>query len=123
MTTSVSVSGCSKPIWCSGLFPDWFGPPQPDWPANTRPVGFPLWDAPRRTRRTVADEVREFLAAGTPPIAFSPGSANHEAHQFFAAAVDACQRLGRRGILLTKYDRSTAGRVAAIRCGTSASCR
>ncbi len=29
-----------------GLFPDWFGPPQPDWPANARPVGFPLWDAP-----------------------------------------------------------------------------
>ena len=48
--------------------------------------------------------MREFLAAGTPPIAFSPGSANREAHQFFAAAVEACERLGRRGILLTKYD-------------------
>ncbi len=48
--------------------------------------------------------IAEFFAAGSPPIAFSPGSANHEAHQFFAAAVDACQRLGRRGVLLTKYD-------------------
>jgi hypothetical protein len=27
-----------------GLFPDWFGPPQPDWPPNMRLVGFPLWD-------------------------------------------------------------------------------
>jgi hypothetical protein len=29
-----------------GLFPDWFGPRQPDWPANTKTVGFPLWDTP-----------------------------------------------------------------------------
>src|SRR5207244_7413566 len=50
------------------------------------------------------EDVQKFLANGAPPIAFSPGSANREAHQFFAAAVEACQRLGRRGILLTKYD-------------------
>jgi UDP:flavonoid glycosyltransferase YjiC (YdhE family) len=85
-----------------GLFPDWFGPPQPDWPPNTLPVGFPLWDS--TTEASLSEDVKEFLAAGTPPIAFSPGSANHQAHQFFTAAVDACQRLGRRGILLTKYD-------------------
>jgi rhamnosyltransferase subunit B len=85
-----------------GLFPDWFGPPQPDWPANTKTVGFPLWDTPGDA--ALPNGVREFLAAGSPPIAFSPGSANNEAHHFFEAAVDACQRLGRRGILLTKYD-------------------
>jgi rhamnosyltransferase subunit B len=84
------------------LFPDWFGPLQPDWPRNTRTAGFPLWDSHDNIQ--LSDEVRDFLAAGTPPIAFSPGSANREAHQFFEAAVDACQRLGRRGILLTKYD-------------------
>ena len=85
-----------------GLFPDWFGPRQPDWPTNTKTVGFPLWDAPGDV--ALPDGVRKFLDAGTPPIAFSPGSANNEAHHFFEAAVDACQRLGRRGILLTKYD-------------------
>ncbi len=84
-----------------GLFPDWFGPPQPDWPTNTRLVGFPLWDT--HAASELSRDVREFLATGDAPIAFSPGSANREAHQFFAAAVDACQRLGRRGILLTKY--------------------
>lgn len=109
-----------------GLFPEWFGPPQPDWPANTRAVGFPLWDAPGSVPNShstgiahetafrelgtdpfaseLDTEVADFLAAGPPPIAFSPGSANNAAHHFFAAAVDACQRLGRRGILLTKYD-------------------
>jgi rhamnosyltransferase subunit B len=85
-----------------GLFPEWFGPRQPDWPANTKTVGFPLWDTPGDA--ALPEGVREFLDAGTPPIAFSPGSANNEAHHFFEAAVDACQRLGRRGILLTKYD-------------------
>jgi UDP:flavonoid glycosyltransferase YjiC (YdhE family) len=84
-----------------GLFPDWFGAPQLDWPTNTRLAGFPLWDSHKDT--SLSDEVREFLATGPPPIAFSPGSANREAQAFFAAAVEACQRLGRRGILLTKY--------------------
>jgi rhamnosyltransferase subunit B len=84
-----------------GLFPDWFGPPQPDWPPNTRAVGFPLWDS--HADAHLSEAVHEFLAAGSPPIAFSPGSANREAQSFFAAAVDACRRLGRRGILLTKY--------------------
>ncbi|HEX2473477.1 MAG TPA: glycosyltransferase [Lacipirellulaceae bacterium] len=84
-----------------GLFPEWFGPPQPDWPPNTRAVGFPLWDSHRDAE--LSGEVREFLSAGSAPIAFSPGSANREAQSFFAAAVDACRRLGRRGILLTKY--------------------
>jgi UDP:flavonoid glycosyltransferase YjiC (YdhE family) len=85
-----------------GLFPDWFGPLQPDWPTNVKAVGFPLWDAPGEQK--LPDDVRAFLDAGSPPIAFSPGSANKVAHSFFAAGVDACQRLGRRGILLTKYD-------------------
>lgn len=108
-----------------GLFPDWFAAPQADWPANTRLAGFPLWDTPgsvpnsrsfashgeprKRELGTdpfapeLPDDVREFLAAGDPPIAFSPGSAHRAAHGFFAAAVEACQALGRRGILLTKY--------------------
>jgi rhamnosyltransferase subunit B len=85
-----------------GLFPEWFGPRQPDWPANTKTVGFPLWDTPGDA--ILPAGVRDFLRAGSPPIAFSPGSANKEAHHFFEAAVDACARLGRRGILLTKYD-------------------
>jgi UDP:flavonoid glycosyltransferase YjiC (YdhE family) len=85
-----------------GLFPDWFGPRQPDWPARTKTVGFPLWDTPGNG--ALPEGVQKFLDADSPPIAFSPGSANKEAHHFFEAAVDACRRLDRRGILLTKYD-------------------
>jgi UDP:flavonoid glycosyltransferase YjiC (YdhE family) len=84
-----------------GLFPEWFATRQPDWPPNVRLVGFPLWDANEET--ALAPELQEFLQQGEPPLAFSPGSANHAARPFFKAAVDACRRLGRRGILLTKY--------------------
>jgi len=97
-----------------GMFPDWFGPPQPDWPPNTKLVGFPLWDAVDAV--DLSREAQDFLSAGDAPIAFSPGSANREAHQFFEAAVEACERLGRRGILLTKYaDQLPAKMPASVR--------
>jgi UDP:flavonoid glycosyltransferase YjiC (YdhE family) len=84
-----------------GMFPEWFGRPQPDWPPNMHLTGFPLYDA--HPEAMLAKEVEEFLAAGEPPLVFAPGSANREAEPFFATAVAACERLGRRGMLLTKY--------------------
>jgi rhamnosyltransferase subunit B len=84
-----------------GLFPDWFAPPQPDWPQNTVLTGFPLWDQSSTIALSV--EVEDFLRAGESPIVFAPGSAMTQGEWFFAAAIDACQRLGQRGILATKY--------------------
>ena len=83
------------------LFPDWFAPLQPDWPAQTTATGFPLWD--QATDEHLPAEVEDFLKAGEPPLVFAPGSAMTEGREFFEAAVDACGRLGRRGILCTKY--------------------
>jgi UDP:flavonoid glycosyltransferase YjiC (YdhE family) len=84
-----------------GLFPDWFGPMQPDWPATFHHASFPLWDdAPG----AAADpELEAFLAAGTPPVVFSPGSANRQASAFFEAARGALGRLRRRGLFLTAF--------------------
>jgi rhamnosyltransferase subunit B len=84
-----------------GMFPEWFAPPQPDWPPNTKLTGFPLWDESATTPLSPA--VSDFLGAGDPPVAFAPGSANTDAHQFFTAAAEACHNLRRRGILLSKY--------------------
>jgi rhamnosyltransferase subunit B len=97
---------CFSPRRVIGLFPDWFAAPQPDWPAKTALAGFPLWDqAANGPSATVglSDEMLQFLDDGDAPIVFSPGSAMTEGHAFFVAAVEACQRLGRRGILLTGY--------------------
>lgn len=83
-----------------GVWPEWFGAPQPDWPPQTELIGFPLWDA--QTASELPAEVEQFLAAGEPPIVFAPGSANFQAVGFFRAAVEACRLLGRRGMLMTK---------------------
>ena len=84
-----------------GLFPDWYANPQPDWPPQTTLTGFVLFDADMGEPLPQAAE--KFLAAGSPPLVFAPGSANRQASRFFRAAVDACQHLGRRGLLLTRY--------------------
>ena len=88
-----------------GLFPEWFAAPQADWPARTALTGFPLYD--ERGVAPVSPGLEAFLtaaeAAGDPPVVFAPGSANRQAGRFFAAAADACRRLGRRGVLLTRY--------------------
>ena len=83
------------------LFPEWFAPPPGDWPPQTRLTGFPLYDGAEDA--VLPTDAAEFLDAGAPPIVFAPGSANVQASSFFAAAAEACRRLGRRGMLVTKY--------------------
>ncbi len=84
-----------------GLFPDWFAPPQVDWPGSLVLAGFPLWDGSHS--RPLGDDLTEFLDSGDPPLVFAPGSANRQATSFFEIAVQVCESLGRRGVLLTKY--------------------
>jgi UDP:flavonoid glycosyltransferase YjiC (YdhE family) len=97
-----------------GLWPEWFGPRQPDFPPQMELVGFPLYDGPRSA--PLAGDVQEFLQAGAPPIVFAPGSANTQADGFFRTAVAACEQLGRRGMLATKYaDQLPAGLPASVK--------
>ena len=90
-----------SPTCVIGMFPDWFAPVQPDWPPHVHLTGFPLYD--ERDVSEVPDEVAAFLDAGDPPVVFVAGSGNQQAQRFFHAAADACGRLGRRGLLLTRY--------------------
>jgi UDP:flavonoid glycosyltransferase YjiC (YdhE family) len=83
------------------LFPDWFAPPQLDWPAALKVVGFPQYD--ESDHQQLSPGLVRFLDAGSPPIAFTPGSANQSAASFFRAAIDATQQLNRRALLLTRY--------------------
>jgi UDP:flavonoid glycosyltransferase YjiC (YdhE family) len=79
------------------LFPTWFAAPQPDWPARLRQTGFPLYDA----TRPLPQEVEHFLGRGPAPVGFTAGTATATSHAFFAAAIAACARSGRRGVLIT----------------------
>ncbi len=86
------------------LFPDWFAPPQPDWPPQTRQTGFPMFD--ESGMRPVPPGLLEFLHAGEPPVIFTPGSAMTGGHSFFEEAVEAMKLTGRRGILLSPFETS-----------------
>jgi UDP:flavonoid glycosyltransferase YjiC (YdhE family) len=97
----IMFSWVNSPELVLGLFPDWFGPPQPDWPRQTELVGFPLFD--ETGVRTLSSELEDFLKSGEPPIIFTPGSAMKHAHAYFEVAVEACRRLKRRGLLLTRF--------------------
>ncbi len=91
----------NSPAGVIGLFPAWFGPRQPDWPARFEYASFPLWDDADAGQ--IDPELQEFLAAGSPPIVATPGSANRQAAPFFRAVAEALGRLGRRGLFLTGY--------------------
>jgi len=91
----------NSPQLVLGLFPDWFAGPPPDWPAQVRMPGFPLYDEKGLT--SVDPELDHFLNDGSPPIAFTPGSAMLQARFFFSAAAEACRTIGRRALLLTRY--------------------
>jgi rhamnosyltransferase subunit B len=97
----------NSPQLVIGMFPDWFGPRQPDWPARFQHASFPLWDDPGGM--TPDAGLEEFLVGGTPPIVVSPGTANRHASAFFAAVQGALSRLGRRGIFLTGYPEQLPG--------------
>lgn len=83
-----------------GLFPAWFAPPQPDWPAGLHLAGFPFDDDGADV--PLPPDMQRFLDAGDPPVAFTAGTANATSHAFFDASLRACQLSGRRGLLLTQ---------------------
>lgn len=91
-----------SPLRVLGLFPAWFGPPQPDWPAQTLLTGFPMFD--ERDVHAPDPALEAFMAEGDKPFVFTPGSAMLQGQKFFAAAAEACRMLKRRGILLTRFE-------------------
>jgi len=85
-----SVKRIARDYWNSpqrviGLFPDWYAPPQPDWPAQARLTGFPLYD--ERGVTALSPELQKSLDAGDPPIAFTFGSAMWHAQQILRTSV------------------------------------
>ena len=80
-----------------GLWPEWYGAKQSDWPPQTETSGFPNFDVPsdRDVQQTMdwVDQNR--------PIAFTSGTGMLHGQRFFSAATEACHRLKTHGILVT----------------------
>ncbi len=64
-------------------------------------TGFPLFD--EVGQHELDPGLERFLGKGTPPIAFTPGSAHRHAAEFFSAAIDATDKLGRTCLLFTRH--------------------
>jgi len=94
-----------------GLFPEWFAAPQRDWPPQVRLTGFPLYD--ERGVSHLSPELVTFLDEGSPPIAFTFGSAMWHARELLEQSARACTLLGRRGILLTRHRENLPPRLPA----------
>lgn len=78
------------------MCPQWFAMPQPDWPSNSRAIGFAFRD------RLVNDEnVEAFIARHGAPIVFTPGTGERDVAGFFAIARQLCARLKRPGLFLS----------------------
>ena len=63
-----------------GLFPNWFAPPQPDWPPQLRLTGF--IHAPDEAV-ALPDGLNEFLADGPRPVVFTAGIGHATRRGFF----------------------------------------
>jgi UDP:flavonoid glycosyltransferase YjiC (YdhE family) len=92
-----------------GLFPPWYAAPQPDWPARLQLAGFGRYDGD--LGGDLADDIRSFCQAGPPPVAFTLGTGMTHGAAFFRAAAAACELLGARGLLLTKYPHQIPARL------------
>lgn len=90
---------CNSPDAVVGMFPEWWCPPQPEWPAATKLVGFPVYDGAER--QPLANGTAEFLQAGEKPIVFTPGASGMHTRAYFSAAVEAARRLRRRALVIT----------------------
>lgn len=85
-----------------GLWSEWFFPRPSDYPHQVRLTGFIHYD--ESDQQFLDASLQEWLEQADPPIAFTPGSAMVFGEHFFRTAVQACVRLGRRAILLTRQD-------------------
>ncbi len=84
-----------------GMFPAWFGEPQPDWPSQIQLAGFPLNE--RRQTNGLPQPLAKFCQEHKPVIAFTFGTGMMHAGEIFREAVQACRILGTGGIFLTKF--------------------
>ena len=81
-------------------FPDWFCAPAADWPAQAMCAGFSRQAA---GGGALEAGLEAFLAAGAPPVVFTPGTGMASGRDFFDRALAAAAAVGRRAVLVTRF--------------------
>jgi rhamnosyltransferase subunit B len=85
-----------SPCRIIGLWPEWFGPPQPDWPSQLILTGFVNDD-------TSSDFQIETIPHGSTTVVFTAGTGRVHGPRFFWNAVEACRLLGFHALLVTPF--------------------
>jgi len=80
-------------------WPDWFCPPAADWPRHSVCTGYSRAPGGEPLDPALLD----FIAAGSPPVVFTPGSGMGSPKVFFETALAACALVGRRAVLVTGF--------------------
>lgn len=88
-----------SPIKNICLFPDWYAPPQADWPPNTCLTGF---IGHHSAAQPLSAELNSFLSEDDNPLVFTAGTAMRHGNDFFRTAISATQMLGKRAILVSR---------------------
>jgi len=97
--------GQHSPTLILALFSPLFGPPQPDWPRQTRATGFAFYDGHHADQ--MPPELLHFLDRGPAPIVFTLGtSAVWVAQDFYRESIAAARSLGTRAVLLIGDERN-----------------
>jgi UDP:flavonoid glycosyltransferase YjiC (YdhE family)/glycosyltransferase involved in cell wall biosynthesis len=91
---------CSADL-CLGLWPDWFSEPEPDWPVDVTLAGF-LWREETVTD-DVPEQVQQLSNSDLAPILIAGGTGILAGTECFRVAVEACQLLGRPGIVVARH--------------------
>jgi len=85
------------------LVPEWFAPPQPEWPADLRQFDFPLSNS---TPAPLPERLSAWLASGNPPVLWTHGSANIHLREAQEMARAVTERIGGRALLVGKFEPS-----------------
>jgi rhamnosyltransferase subunit B len=95
------LSNWFSPELIVGMFPDWFGPPPPDWPSQLKLTGFPLFDGV--LNRALPNGLPEFLSNSKVTIAFTFGSGMMHGPQLFDMATRMCTKLNAQGLFINRF--------------------
>ncbi len=97
------IDGRLSPTSNLGLMPSAYVEAKPDWPSNSRLVGFTPWRGPNDGH--LDDDVTTFLDAGSPPVVVTLGTSAASARpENFDEASAAHDQAGARGVILTSND-------------------
>lgn len=96
-------------------FPDWFAPVQADWPANSVNCNFPVYKD-RSQPDEQAQELIEFLNAGSPPVVITAGTAMAFARSFIEKGINAALANGLRAVVVCAFDEQVPELPANTRC-------